>query len=66
MVNVSSDRGDRNGTTIGEYLDEGGGIESIMLCTLGLFFLACSFTTEGGKTSNWSGTPISMPLMTVI
>ena len=38
-------------------------MESIMLCTLGLFFLACSFRIEGGKASDWSGTSISMPLM---
>ena len=41
-------------------------MESIMLCTLGLFFLACSFRIEGGKASHWSGTSISMPLMIIL
>ena len=41
-------------------------MESIMLCTLGLFFLACSFRIEGGKAADWSGTSISMPLMIIL
>ena len=41
-------------------------MESIMHCTLGLFFLACSFRIKEGKASDWLGTSISMPLIIIL
>ena len=40
-------------------------MESVMLCTLGLSFLACSFKIEVGKASDWLRTSISMPLLII-